>query len=295
MAAYTVGTVGYGYFSDIADSSPFIRCLYVNENGVKDANVLYDAVLNGTWDYDAFYTAVKSTAFTAGLAVNGNEEELALDLFLGGGDAFMVNNPPKTPSLKDMEEIVTAFSQQFSKLKQDAKVSYFADAFSALKVFSRGNCAFYLGDLADGESLKNTTVPWGILPLPHDGEAGSGYAARMGVDRMCMGVMKGTDYAFSGKIINTLAAASYELKQGRLSSAVYSFLPSNTAAKMYRLISDSVYTDLGIDYGEIYTTLYSASRDVLVNTVVHGMEYRKLYNNANNSFTRFIRDYTFYD
>ncbi|HAZ19578.1 MAG TPA: hypothetical protein DCY75_05330, partial [Clostridiales bacterium] len=95
--------------------------------------------------------------------------------------------------------------------------------------------------------------------------------------------------------INTLAAASYELKQGRLSSAVYSFLPSNTAAKMYRLISDSVYTDLGIDYGEIYTTLYSASRDVLVNTVVHGMEYRKLYNNANNSFTRFIRDYTFYD
>lgn len=292
MAAFSIGTEGFGYFSDIFDNSPFLRCLFVNERGISNTAALYDAALSGTFDTDAFFAALRETQCQNALAVDGDEEILALDLFCATGVRMIENDLPKTPILPDLSEKMMAFSAFFSTLNAE-NVACFDKADEARNSFATGESAFYLGTLTDASYFAKQKLSWGILPLPTDG-AGK-YYSRATDGQVCIAVMKNTDTSFSGKIINTLAAASSSISSARLSQQVYHALTSETAGKMYRLLQRSAYHDLGIDYGDTYATLAAASREVLVNFTVHGMEYEFLYKNANKSFTRFLKDYDLYD
>ncbi len=294
MTAFTVGTKGFGYFSDAFENTPFLRCLFVNERGVLDVDALYESALAGDFDYDTFLTAAKESSLKNGLIYDGDREGLVVDLFCATGQNMIDYTPPKTPTMVELSEKLTAFSSRFQLLCDEVNIKFCDDDEKASDVFAAGDAAFCIGTLEDVKTLSASRVSWGILPMPNE-EGGERYYSRMSDDRVCFAVMKSADLSYTGKIINTVAAASSKLKTARLTSFVYDYLPSQTAANLFSVLQTSVYSDLGIDYGGIYAVLSAASREVLVNFTVHGMEYEWLYKNAKKSFERFLKDYTFYD
>lgn len=306
MDALTTGMITYGVVGDYTASPENSHCLFYNKTafsaqGFED---MVKTVDSGTWTWNLLLDwANKSTAKNSpmkmdyGFSSSCNEAEFINMVWASSGVNFFKLDHPYNPVLNVETSVANPIIKIIKSLRS-SKTYYGADEKkqqSALDSFCSGKMLFYISEISDLASMTNCDFSVGIAPIPKTSADQTSYYSYTDNSFQAVFVLDNcSDLALTGKIIDALNAASYELMDDAyLDLYMHMYLSSNKEGLILKDVINSNYYEIGYLLGGVYNQFASATTDTIYRVVTAGGDFRTIYKQNEKQFKRFLSNKIF--
>lgn len=139
---------------------------------------------------------------------------------------------------------------------------------SARDQWLSGNAPFYIAPLSEMETMAQTGMDWGLLPLPKVGTGQTSYFSPLTSDAPLLCVAADTQNTdLAGMLVQALNASSYGyLEEYYLYHVLSDLAPDNlTALSVSHILSGSFY-----DFCDAYASGYPLLKQTLIDTMLNG-------------------------
>ncbi len=257
---------------------------YINMMGYSFGNVLffnkdilvnrgidmpYDAVRNGEWTYDMFYSILKDT-----VSLNGDDSfmppqkggtciygysmahaEGVMALLDGTGQYFVIKDNDGLPILDtDNTVIADAFEKIVSFAEQPGYfLMYAVDDVSGETLFRDGRVTIYQGQLgiSGSEGFRQMDNEYGLLPIPKFTADQDSYYTEISQYTLALNIpLVASDVSRTGTIIDYLCYLSYyDVIPLYKESLCYKGVRDEDSIDMLDIIMNTLSADVGYLYG----------------------------------------------
>ena len=145
-----------------------LSCVFFNKALLKAAGLKspYELVDNGTWTWDEFGKYLKSATDLNKYSFGTQNAQIYFAdlMYFSCGGKFTNAVEGGYPMVAMDKDFGTKITQKAASLLADPK--YYSDSMSAIERFNSGEMMFLIDNLSTAYTLANSSVDWGILPLP---------------------------------------------------------------------------------------------------------------------------------
>lgn len=226
----------------------------------------YDAVYDGTWTWDRFFTLSQSLADIneasgtdySSFSYQHTEESLPATVFFSAGGRFVRSDGKNPPSLA-YSAADTAAAELVTALFSDPCAH--RDLETGVTRFYTGASLFMMDRLYIMTWMPNGSQNWGVLPMPKADEAQADYISPVDKEALFFAVQKNnTDAERTAIILSALNAASYEvISDAYIDYAMYHLLRDSDSANMLDILIRTRTYDFAWSFGPSNPTLAGAA------------------------------------
>ena len=242
-SAPAAGAAGktYGVAGPATITEDCLSCIFFNKALIKAAGLQspYDLVNNGTWTWDEFGKYLKSApALNKYSFGTQNAQIYFADLmYFSSGGRFTSTVSGGLPTVAMDKDFGTKITRKTASLLADPK--YYSDSMSAIERFNSGEMMFLVDNLSTAYTLANSSVDWGVLPLPKYDTKQKDYISYVNPEEaLFMAVVPTvTDTDKVSKVMSIMNIYSYaDLADSYVENAMNYALRDNTSCSMMSLV-----------------------------------------------------------
>ncbi len=218
-------------------SEDSLSCIFFNKALVKTAGLQspYELVDSGEWTWDKFGEYLKSaTALKCYSFGTQNAQIYFADLmYFSSGGKFTNSVEGGYPTVAMDKTFGTKITEKTASLLADP--GYYSDSMSAIERFNSGEMMFLVDNLSTSYTLANSSVDWGVLPLPKNDTKQEKYLSYVNPEEaMFMAVVPTvTDTDKVSKVMSVMNIMSYgDLADYYISNAMNYCLRDNASCRM---------------------------------------------------------------
>ncbi len=258
------GYTTYGVAGEASISPGSFSAIYMNKNLLASAGVdpksLYDAVLEGTWTWDEYFTC---TAAIADLnentsqsihttAVQSAASRFPDLVFLASGNDYVRTGVRFVPKIDFTVTGVQKTMETLARLYQDEN-ALIGDSLDGSRLFGEGEAAFLVDYLSALPVMSNTKAEWGLLPLPKE-EVTDEYRTLIANTEQVFAIPAGhTNSEYAAITLAALNAASCGyLYDEYVNYNMLHTLRDNASVEMLDVILDTADFDFALAFGNAY-------------------------------------------
>ncbi len=278
-------------------NADYLNCVYFNRSIVEQfvGEDLYALVNEGTWTWDKFAECAKAVESVDG--IKGHGSTMSLEDYIdtaasSQGLSYTNNTAGVVPTVNYLDNAAftpakTVIDKLYALIYTDK--SFAKSSGSELREFFLDDTLMFMTDrLSVMEEIANSSVNWGILPLPKYDESQAEYLAPLSDEAPVFCVLKNTaSYEVSGLILEALNAASYEyVTDAYINERIDYILRDNGSIYMLETICGSAYSDFPHMYASGFANLENATYGALCKAITTKSKINTLYRNYKNSANR---------
>ncbi len=214
-----------------------LSCIFFNKALLNVAGLQspYDLVDSGEWTWDKFGEYLKSaSALNCYSFGTQNAQIYFADLvYFSSGGKFTNSVEGGYPVVAMDKTFGTKITERTASLLADP--AYYSDSMTAIDRFNSGEMMFLVDNLSTAYTLANSSVDWGILPLPKNDASQASYLSYVNSEEaMFMAVVPTvTDTDKVSKVMSVMNIMSYgDLADYYISDAMNYCLRDNASCRM---------------------------------------------------------------
>ena len=218
-------------------SEDSLSCIYFNKALLNAAGLQspYELVETGNWTWDKFGEYLKSTSALNKYSFGTQNAQIYFaDLvYFSCGGRFTNAVEGGYPVVAMDKKFGTEITEKTASLLADSK--YYTDSMSAIDRFNSGEMMFLIDNISTAYTLANSSVDWGILPLPKYNAKQESYISYVNPEEaMFMAVVPTvTDTDKVSKVMSVMNIYSYaDLADSYVENAMNYALRDNTSCNM---------------------------------------------------------------
>ncbi|MBQ8552139.1 MAG: hypothetical protein IJ428_04920 [Clostridia bacterium] len=284
--------------SGAANFNPdYLNCVYFNRSIVEQfvGEDLYALVNDGKWTWDKFAEYSKTVDAVDSIHGHGSTAVLEdyIDIAVSSQGLSYVNNTANmVPTVNYLDNSAftpakTIVDKLYSLLYTDN--SFVSSSAAELReLFLTDTLMFMTDRLYVMEWIANSSVNWGILPLPKYDESQAEYLSPLPDEAPVFCVLKNTaSYETSGLILEALNAASFEyVTDAYINERIDYILRDNGSIHMLETICGSATTDFAHMYASGMSNLENATYGAVYKAVTTRSTLDSLYRGYKNAANR---------
>lgn len=278
-------------------NADYLNCIYFNRAIVEQfvGEDLYAIVNEGKWTWDKLAEFSKAVDAVDSIKGHGSALSFAdyIDVAISSqGLSYTNNTEGVVPTVNYLDN--TALTPAKTIIEKLYSLIYTDNSFASLEdtalreLFLTDTLMFMTDRLYVMEWIANSSVSWGILPLPKYDEAQAEYLSPLPDEAPVFCVLKNTaGYEVSGLILEALNAASYEyVTDAYINERIDYILRDSGSIYMLETICDSAYTDFAHMYASGFANLENVTYGALYKAITSKSKIDTLYRNYKNSANR---------
>ncbi len=274
VAAGTGGDAIYAVAGPASLNTDKLSAVYFNKTLVEKAGLPspYSLVDSGEWTIDKYIEYITKADALEGEYYGfcaGNPSTYLVDLFyFGSGHKLTESYLGYYPSLNVGKEGV---SQSVEKIRAATDVNKSqGSALTAVDIFKSGNTLFLIDTLDTMRGLTNSSVDWGILPIPKANAQQEKYVSLAFYENaMFFSALPTTpDYELTADLITCINILSYGYTtDAYVTNAAYYHLRDNQSIRMLAAIVENPAFDLAYSFASTNEAIPSATYIAIRNAV----------------------------
>ena len=282
MPQFSGGDRVFAVMGDALLSPSSYLCVYYNKTMASSLGIenLYDAVNNGDWTIGKMKECLSAVSSLGdGYYCIGSEledEQLFSSVFNAAGMRFMNTGLGVVPSLAGYNERTDTLVEELRALADGGSL-YCRDANVDKKaLFEEGKMLFYIGNVADSETLNNN---FGMLPMPKLDKEQARYYTPITDDAPVMCVLStASDPKKSIDVINGYNDASAMLFDGYVRDFLDLYARDGESAVMLKNIVSRKTFDFVNTVRNEYSNVRYATTHALYSAVTSKKSIKTVYN-----------------
>lgn len=276
-----------GYASVCPDS---LGCIYFNKelmSTVTDENV-YDLVKSGDWTVDKFNNLASSLDASYSVYSSRYVNGYACDLlFVGIGGRYTYSELNNYPGLMMDKDII---KDRVSLTKGMFNNRHYGEAGDAATAyFNSGKSLFLIDKLSMMKTLADSTVEWGVLPLPKINNSDQTSYRSLADSSVAMFFAvppTATDYEKSADLLSALNIFSYGYNcDAYVNEASYYYLRDSESIETVSTIINTPVFDFAYSYASTVNAIFSDATFGALRGAVLG--YSNISDNIDNNVMMF--------
>lgn len=216
-------------------------------------------VKDGSWTWDALFSAANDAGTASGIGVGGMEEALPETIYMSSGGHMINSTYSELPRLGFSAESTAKTTEILGKLYSEE--TYIPHGDEAINLFSGGEMPFLIDYASALDTLKDSASEWSILPMPKTDAAQEGYTALAGPSALFFAVPTTNATAEATSILlMAINAASYgTVRDSYTTYAMEELLRDNRSVEVFEYVINSAVYDLAYSYGVQYPAIASST------------------------------------
>ena len=266
----------------IAEDS--LSCVYFNKALVNAAGLPspYDLVDNGDWTWDKFGEYLKSADAlkTYSFGTQNAQIYFADLVYFSSGGKFTNTVEGGYPTVAMDKAFGNTITKKTASLLADP--NYYTDSMSAIDRFNSGEMMFLVDNLSTMYTLANSSVDWGVLPLPKYEKAQKEYISYVNPEEaMFMAVVPTvTDTDKVSRVMSVMNIISYgDLADSYVANAMNYALRDNASCRMMSTVFENPVYDFCYMFGNSNAAIKNGTYSVLMNAINSPKDISTFYTN----------------
>jgi hypothetical protein len=290
--AVTANHSAYALLGDVTMSVEDYYCVFYNRDILSQMSERSPAEYfsSGEWLWSEFSRIALAASKTGykGYASTDSVQELTQTVFYSSGLALSTTGYGSAPTLSEDYAALDAVSRETNTVLAAGHTSKTGD--DAVDDFIAGKTAFLIAKLSTSEALSQSSVKWGLAPLPRmTSDQPETYSpVSQTAESLCVPAGQ-KDSARTGMILSALCAASYgKITDALKKNYIYFNLTGNDDALMLDVIAGSGFSYAPLFYSRGYTAFSTLACDAVYSASVSGSDFESLIKRGQAAFNELI-------